>query len=82
MACLLKAGQRGLSLAEEFHSKRQHTHTHTHTNTHSHSLEPGAALQPRSLVRTEVKAEKEAKKVQVNRFNFSLDEMCWSTEKS
>lgn len=35
IACLLKAGQWGLSLAEEFHSTRQHTHTHTHWNQRS-----------------------------------------------
>lgn len=29
IACLLKAGQWGLSLAEEFHSTRQRTHKHT-----------------------------------------------------
>lgn len=50
IACLLKAGQWGLSLAEEFHSTRQHTHTHWNQCSNPETQNSAA------LVRTEVDA--------------------------
>ncbi len=79
IACLLKAGQWGLSLAEEFCSTRQHVNTHSGTS---------AALQPSSLLlwweRKWMLGKPEVKdgchKKLVYGFNSSLDEMvtCYS----
>ena len=85
ITCLLKAGQWGLSLAEEFHSTRQHARTHTHTHAHTGTC---TALQPRLLllrwerkwilVKQEVKEGCHKKKKLVYRFEFWVDDMNWS----
>lgn len=60
IACLLKAGQWGLSLPEEFHSTRQHTNACTRTHTHiCTGTSAEVTLKPRTataLVRTEADA--------------------------
>lgn len=43
-ACLLKAGHWGLSLAEEFHSTRQHTNARAHTGNSAATLRRRALL--------------------------------------
>ena len=85
ITCLLKAGQWGLSLAEEFHSTRQHARTHTHTRTHWNLYGP-ATQASAAPVRTEVDLGEaggegrlsQKKKKLVYRFEFWVDDMNWS----